>query len=150
MTCKNCLAKLVWLAGALLIASLVFPNGFSSPQKPKPVNPSVVADAEIVKLLAFAPAADKARINGVYTALAEIIVRDAGQRVTTTEQWASLHANTLQLAIGGGKGAYPGLDVAIEAVFEQTLGTLDVLPGNPDTRAKLVDACEIIASSSAR
>jgi hypothetical protein len=40
------------------------------------------------------------------------------------------------------------LDKAINDVFVNTLGTLDVLPGNPEVQQKLVDACGIIANSA--
>jgi hypothetical protein len=140
---------MLWLAGALLAVSVVFPNGPTLPVKPAPVTPAVVhaTDAGIVTLLANADSADKARINGIYTALVAVLKKDAGKRITTTEQWADLQANTLQLAIDT-PGKYPGLDTAIEAVFLATLGTDDVLPGTPETQAKLIDACETIASSA--
>jgi hypothetical protein len=149
MSCKNCHKVVLWLAAALLVVSVVFPNG---PKLGKPVAPvAPVAehdtDATIVKLLATADSADKARVNGIYTALAAVLKKDAGKRITTTEQWADLQANTLQLAIDT-PGKYPGLDTAIEAVFLAKLGTDDVLPGTPDTQAKLIDACETIASSA--
>lgn len=152
MNCKNCNTALLWLAGALLAVSIVFPNG---PKLGKPVAPvAPVAEhdtnAEIVRVLAAATAADKANVNGIYTALATILRRDIAKppaRITTTEQWADLQANTLQLAIEQ-VGKYPGLDKAIEAVFLAKLGTDDVLPGTPDTQAKLIDACETIASSA--
>jgi hypothetical protein len=149
MNCKNCNTAMLWLAGALLVVSVVFPNGPTLPVKPAPVTPVVVhdTDAVIVTLLANADSADKARINGIYTALVAVLKKDAGKRITTTEQWADLQANTLQLAIDT-PGKYPGLDTAIEAVFLAKLGTDDVLPGTPETQAKLIDACETIASSA--
>jgi hypothetical protein len=149
MNCKNCNKALLWLAAALLAVSIVFPNG---PKLGKPVAPVAPVtehdtDAAIVKLLATADSADKARINGIYTALVAVLKKDAGKRITTTEQWADLQANTLQLAIDT-PGKYPGLDTAIEAVFLAKLGTDDVLSVTPDTQAKLIDACETIASSA--
>lgn len=149
MNCKNCHKVVLWLAAALLAVSIVFPNG---PKLGKPAAPAApvvehATDAAIVKLLATADSADKARINGIYTALAAVLKKDAGKRITTTEQWADLQANTLQLAIDT-PGKYPGLDTAIEAVFLAKLGTDDVLPGTPETQGKLIDACETIASSA--
>jgi hypothetical protein len=150
MTTKNSGSVLVVLAGLLLAVSLLFPNG------PSVVRPAVVpstpavpqaVDAEIVKLLSGASSADKARVHGIYTALAAVLKKDAGKRITTTEQWADLQANTLQLAVDT-PGKYPGLDTAIEAVFLAKLGTDDVLPGTPDTQGKLIDACETIANSA--
>jgi hypothetical protein len=43
---------------------------------------------------------------------------------------------------------YPGLDEAIEQVFLTTLGTDDVLPGNEQTRSKIVEACDVIINSA--
>jgi hypothetical protein len=153
MNCKNCGKALVWLAGALLAVSLLFPNGFPPVKKPAaPVAPVAphATDAEIVKLLATADGADKQRVFDVYTALSKVLARDLAKppaRITTTEQWAEVQANTLQLAIDQ-PGKYPGLDKAIESVFLAKLGTDDVLPGTPDTQAKLIDACDTIASSA--
>jgi hypothetical protein len=150
MTTKNSGGVLVVLAGILLAVSLLFPNG---PTVVRPtVSPSApvtpqATDSEIVKLLAEADAADKLRIRDVYSALSVILKRDAGTRVTTTEQWADLQANTLRLAIDQ-PGKYPGLDRAIEAVFLAKVGTDDVVPGTPETQAKLIDACDTIAASA--
>lgn len=153
MTTKNSGTGLVVLAGLLLAVSLLFPNGLPV-RKPAVVPSTPVApqatDAEIVKLLASADAADKLRIVDVYTALSAVLARDLAKppvRITTTEQWADLQANTLQLAIDR-PGKYPGLDLAIEAVFLAKVGTDDVLPGTPDTQAKLIDACATIAASA--
>lgn len=150
--------KLVWLAGALLVFSLLFPNGITLPTRPNPVpgptpvNPAPVPapvekDAKIAEILANADAVDRARIYDVYTALAAVTRRDAGKRVNTTEKWAELQANTLQLAIDT-PGKYPGLDVAIEAVFARVIGTDDVLAITPEVATRLVTAAEIIAASA--
>lgn len=151
MNYKSGNAVILWLAGAMLAVSLLFPNGFSSqkpadesaPAAPKETDPDVVA-----KLVDATPA-ELARINGVYSALVVVLKRDVGKRVKTTEQWEELAANTLQLAIEH-PGTHSGLDEAIEAVFVKTVGTTDVLPNNPDTQAKLIKAAEIIANSAVR
>ena len=152
MNCKNSNKTVLWLAGALLAASIVFPNGpkFSKPVAPVAPVAEHDTDAAIVRVLATATAADKATVNGIYTALATILRRDIAKppmRITTTEKWADLQANTLQLAIEQ-VGKYPGLDVAIEAVFLAKVGTDDVVHGSAETHAKLIDACETIASSA--
>lgn len=151
MNCKNCKLALLLLAGGLLAVSLLFPNGFSAPKPPAVVVPGVpkVTDPTIVSKLADATPEDLARINGVYTALVVILKRDGGTLITTTEQWEKLAARTLQLAIDH-PGTYPGLDEAIESLFLKTVGTDDVLPGNPDTLKKLITACEIVANSAER
>jgi hypothetical protein len=152
MNCKNSNKTVLWLAGALLAVSILFPNGPTLSTPVVPVAPAVphATDAEIVRVLATATAADKANVRGIYTALATILRRDIAKppmRITTTEKWADLQANTLQLAIEQ-VGKYPGLDKAIEAVFLAEVGTDDVVHGSPETHAKLIDACETIASSA--
>jgi hypothetical protein len=146
--------KFVWIAGALLAFSLLFPDGVTLPVRPEPtppVNPAptpvVTKDETIVKILLNASKEDRARINGVYTGLAEVTRRDAGKRVNTTEKWAELQSETLELAIDT-PGKYPGLDVAIEAVFAAALGTDDVLAVTPEVSGRLVSACETIAASA--
>jgi len=143
--------KLVWVAGLLLLTSLVFPNGPTLPVFNKPAVRPVIADAatdaEIVKLLTGGTAADRARIYDVYTSLKTVLQRPtAPDRITTTEKWEELHGRTLDLAIEQ-VNKYPGLDVAIERVFQTAVGTDDVMPGNPETLKKLGEACDIVASS---
>lgn len=143
----------VWVFGALLLLSFVFPNGVTLPVAPKPpvVQPEtpVVTDPTIVKLLADATDADRARVNGIYSGLKTVIERDNGALVTTTEKWALLQANTLKLAVEQ-VNKYPGLDVAIDDVFKANIGTMDVATVNADMVKKLATACEIIANSAAR
>lgn len=156
--------KLVWIAGLLLLASFVFPNGLPLPSVPVPApapapapaptpapTPAPVGDAKIVEILAAAPAVDKAHIRGVYTGLISVVTRDAGKLMKTTEQWEALHARTLQMAVGDTpvKGKYPGLDVAIEAVFESKLGVdKEVAMADESTRAKIIEACTVVADST--
>jgi hypothetical protein len=151
MNCKKCNVAMLWLAGALLAASVLFPNGpsLSFFSKPAPPPAPKVTDKTLLEILKPATPEDLARINGVYSALGVVLARDSGERVTTTEQWAELQARTLQLAIDT-PGKYKGLDDAIETVFLKTVGTDDVMPNNPDTQKKLVAACEIIANSATR
>jgi hypothetical protein len=150
--------KLVWLAGALLVFAFVFPSGVDvgklipTPPTPAPVPapapvPQVPTDADIMKILTNADPADRARIDGIYTALATVLVRDNGKLITSTEKWRTLQSNTLTNAVEQ-VGKYPGLDAAIENVFAAALGTKDVLPNNGDTQVKLVQACQTIAASA--
>lgn len=147
--------NLVWLAGALLVVSFVFPDGFQPVNKGGAVVvtttdyvvPDAAPDATIAKLLAKADRADKSRVVGIYTALHRVLSRDGGQRVSNTEKWADLQANTLQLAVEQ-VNKYPGLDDAIENVFKSTVGTDDVSPVRGDVLPKLLKACEIIVASA--
>lgn len=153
MNCKNCLNKLVWLAGILLVLSFVFPDGFKLPgSTPQAVEPVVTGpiDEAIVSALVNATPEDREHIAGIYTGLVTVLTRDSNKlptRITTTEQWADLQANTLQLAVET-PGVYPGLDTAIEGVFAQVMGTDDVLSVTPDVRQKLIAACETITNSA--
>lgn len=143
--------KLVLVAGAVLLLSLLFPNGVKLPPlKPAvvvPVAPSVQPDALIVSLLKNATPEDKARVVSIYEGMAHVLLRDAGKRLNTTEKWAEFQANTLQLAVEQ-VGKYPELDAAIEAVFARFVGTDDVVPATPDTRQKLIASCETIIASA--
>lgn len=150
--------KYVWLAGLLVIAAFLFPRGLPIAPivpAPAPVTPDVKpvgpTDAKIVSLLVNAPAADKAHVAGIYTGLISVVSRDAGKRIRTTEQWAELQARALQMATDGTqlKGKYPGLDVAIEAVFDSQLGaSKEVVTVDAATRDKILSACNIIVEST--
>jgi hypothetical protein len=144
--------KLVLVAGLLLVAAFVQPYIARVVSKPvvvadDPVPTTNEVDSKISSILKAASQADRNRIVGVYKALKSTLIKDNGKRVVTTEQWRDLHGNTLDLAIET-PGKYSGLDLAIEAVFFRTVGTDDVLPGNDATRAKLINACDIIVNSA--
>lgn len=148
----------VWLASLLLVVAFVFPNGIPlsvvpapTPSPTTPVTPNVPADPTIANLLMNAPAADKARIVGIYSALIDVVRRDAGKIIRTTEHWAMLQDNTLKLAVDATplKGKYPGLDVAIESVFEARLGKeKEVAQVDEPTRNKIIDACNVVIASA--
>ena len=143
--------KLVWVAGAVLLFSLVFPDGVSVPVVTPVTDPvsSATPDEKIVAILRNASAADRERVNGIYTGLVHVLKKDEKiGRLRTTEQWAETQAATLDLAVDWVSGAYPGLDVAINNVFKRVVGTDDVLPMNADTHAKLIEAAEIVAASA--
>lgn len=145
--------RIVWLAAAILLLSFLFPEGVKLPAPapapaptPAPVAPPVVDDA-IVALLANADRADKNRIVSVYEGLRTVASRDQGTRIKTTEKLAAVHAATLQLAIDT-PGKYPGLDEAIENLFQTTLGTDDELSMTPDTLAKVLSFCDVMINSA--
>ena len=154
----------VWLAGLILLAAFVFPDGVSFPRPPEPapapvipepVKPTVPLDAEIVRILAAATPADKARIAGVYTGLKSVVQNDTEKLLVTTEQTELAQARTLKLAIGNTplKGKYVDLDKAIEAVFARKLGKelerddKEVAAVDDKIRAKIVEACDVIIVS---
>jgi hypothetical protein len=143
--------KLVLVAGALLLFSLLFPNGVTlpvvGPAVVAPVAPAADTDSKIVELLKEATPEDKARVVSIYNGMRVVLARDKGERISSTEKWADFQANTLQLAVEQ-VGRYPGLDDAIEAVFAKQVGTDDVVPTKADTLTKLLKACEIIAASA--
>lgn len=147
--------KLVWVAGLVLGFAILYPNGITLPSFSKPaesVAADVAPDAEIVKLLARADAADKARIVSVYRGLKAVLNKDNGKRVNTTEKWEEVHGETLTLAIET-PDKYPGLDEAIEAVFYKAVQDKDtdasvVNSVTPLMQTKLVKACDTIIASA--
>lgn len=148
--------KLVWVAGAILLFAMVFPNGIDFSKvlgsKPAAVVVSATPDSTIVKKLATASSADKARVVSVYSGLKTVLQRDKAKRINTTEKFAETHANTLQMAIEN-PGKYPGLDDAIEAVFAAAVAdanadTTVVNPVTPEIQAKLISACDTVIVSA--
>jgi hypothetical protein len=165
--------KLIWPAGLLLAFALLFPNGITlklpsvpvppappvTPVTPVVPEPEVAKDAKIAELLAAASPAEKGRVRGIYSAMAVILQRDkTTQLVKTTEHLALWQTNTLKNAVDPEmKGKYPGLDAAIEAVFDRKLRELDpegkrdpkdVQSVDDALRAKLIEACTLIADSA--
>ena len=147
--------KLVWVAGAVLLFAVFFPNGINLPfiGTSNSVTPiDATPDQTIVGLLRGAAAEDRARIRSVYAGMKHVLQRDKGERVSTTEKFAEVHANTLQLAIDK-PGKYPGLDDAIESVFIAAVGQTNLDPTvvnaiTPEMQAKLITACDVIIVSS--
>lgn len=143
--------KLVWIAGVVLLLAVVYPNGIKLPVlRPTPTVPAdVEIDSAVVAALTNATAEDKAHVAGIYDGMLQVLKRDNGARIKTTEKWADFQTNTLHLAVET-VGEYSGLDVAIENVFKTQLGTDDVLPTNPETQKKLAAACQIISASASK
>jgi hypothetical protein len=147
--------KLVWVAGLVLAFAVFYPNGVTLPSfstTAEDLSPDVAPDATIVKLLANAPPADKARIVSVYRGLKTVLNKDNGQRINTTEKWEEVHGETLNLAIDK-PGTYEGLDEAIEAVFYAAMHDADtdasvVNAVTPLVQAKLAKACDTIIASA--
>lgn len=145
--------NLVWVAAVLLGLSIVFPNGVPVPGLPspapiEPVTPVVQKDKAVVAILSAATAEDRARIVSIYEGMKAVLLRDNGKRINNTDKFAEWQANVLQLAVNHKPGTYPKLDVAIEGVFRQSLGTLDVLPMTEENVKKIVNACDVIIASA--
>jgi hypothetical protein len=147
---------LVWVAAVILGFSLVFPNGIDVtkfvPSAPTVPDTDAASDPRVVKALTGADGADKLRIVSVYRGLRNVMTRDNATRVNNTEKWAELQARTLQMAIDK-PGKYPGLDVAIEAVFFDAVQDKNTDAGvvnaiTPEVQAKLVKACDTVIASA--
>jgi hypothetical protein len=149
--------KMVWVAAALLVFALFFPNGVSLPSFSSVSNSDVAVgtatpDATVAKLLAPASRAEKNRVVGVYSGLKTVLTRDNGKRINTTEKWEEVQAQTLQMAIDE-PGKYEGLDEAIEAVFvaavkDDNTDPTVVNPVTPEMQAKLIKACDVLIASA--
>lgn len=125
------------LAAGLLVAISLIPA--SQPAA------GPVADA-----LRSATPRDRARVASIYKALGDITARDAGQQITTVGTWRAVHASALRLAAGGTDlpGKYPGLDVAVDAVLKESLGSLDDVPMTREVVGKLVTGCGTVVKQS--
>ena len=104
-----------------------------------------VADA-----LRVATPGDRARVASLYKALADMTARDAGQQIKTVGDWRAVHASALRLAAGGTDlpGKYQGLDVAVDTVLRESLGSLDDVPMTSDVVGKLVAGCKKVVTQS--
>ena len=103
----------------------------------------------VVEALRAATAKDKASIHATYAALEDIVSRDKGQIISTTEMFRELHSRTLKLAFGSTTlvGKYPALSPAIESVFLSKM-SLDNVPVTPDVITKITSACREIQNQS--
>ena len=92
---------------------------------------------------------ERVYLSNLYEAMRSIIERD-GKRdapiINTTEAFARFHGGTLELAIDLDKvGKYPGLDVAIDKVFFEALGTDEPRSLTDVERQKVMDACTVLS-----
>jgi hypothetical protein len=101
------------------IAAAVVALSFFNPPRP-------AADGPVATALASATPSDRAKVAGIYRALADVTGRDSGRLIATTATWRLIHADALRLAVGGTPlvGKYPGLDTAVESVLSKHF-TLD-------------------------
>jgi hypothetical protein len=82
----------------------------------------VVETGPVTTALASASSSDRAKVAGIYRALADVTARDQGKQIGSTSVWRVVHSNTLRLAVGGSSlvGKYQGLDKAVEEVLSQS------------------------------
>ena len=115
----------------------------------KEVTPVVVAPTSPVTA-ALSPASrqDKARVAAFYSALADVVERDA-KLTPTVGAFQQLHARSLDAAFKGTDlpGKYPGLDVAINDRLKAVVGTDDV-PLPPAKHQSLVQALKGVANDA--
>ena len=119
-------------AAALVVASFV-------------VVPRPAASGPVATALQSASSTDRARVRAIYSALADVTQRDAGQRIANVATWRAIHSDALRLAVGGTDlvGKYPGLDKAVDAVLGEHVG-LDNVPLTPEVAAALVKGCRAV------
>lgn len=125
----------------LAIAVLFLAFSFLPPQ-PRATGPVATA-------LQSATSTDRATIAATYRALADVVRRDAGRRITTTGVWRAVYKDALALAVGGTElvGKYPGLDKAVEEVLGGYY-TLDDVAVDEDLAQKIGTACVEVARQS--
>jgi hypothetical protein len=126
----------------LCIASVVLALSFV-PVPPRP-------DGPVAEALRSATSSDRARVRGIYEALADVTERDAGKQISTLADWRSIHARTLVLAAGGTGlvGKYKGLDTAVDKVLTDAVGSLENVPLSQDVVSKLVAGCKEVVKQS--
>jgi hypothetical protein len=129
--------KHVALALAVVVCLYTF-----IPPAAKPAGPVAAA-------LADASSADRAKVAGLYRALADVVKRDGGQKITTTVIWRQVYRDALVLAAGGTDlpGKYKGLDTAVEEVLAKYY-SLDSAPLTEELSKKIADACLEVARQS--
>lgn len=111
----------------------------------------VVEAGPVSKALVSASSADRAKVAGIYRALADVTKRDQGKQIASTAAWRAFHASALRLAVGdsGFVGKYQGLDKAVEETLRVHV-PLDNLPLNAVHEGRvildgIVTGCEDVA-----
>lgn len=118
------------ILAALLVAYTFLP--------PRPV----VETGPVTKALASATSADRAKVAGIYRALADVTARDQGKQIGSTAVWRAFHASALRLAVGdsGFVGRYEGLDRAVDETLKRHI-PLENLPLNEAMVEKVIAGC---------
>ena len=111
-----------------------------------PVTPAPPA-SPVTAALSPATKQDKARVAAFYSAMADVVERDAGV-IPTVGDFRTLHARSLDLAFKGTDlpGKYPGLDVAINDRLVAAVGKDDV-PLSQAKRQALVQALKDVSNA---
>jgi hypothetical protein len=96
----------------ITLAALMVAASFVSSPRP-------AAEGPVANALKSATSSDRAKVQRIYGALADLMNRDSGRLITTTAAWRAVYKDALQLAAGGTDfvGKYPGLDTAVEEVL---------------------------------
>ena len=127
---------------ALTAAGLFVAYCFLVPPAVKPAGPVAAA-------LQNASSTDRAEVAGIYRALADVIRRDGGKKITTTVVWRLVYRDALSLAAGGTDlpGKYKGLDTAVEEVLAKYY-SLDAAPIDGELAEKIATGCmEVVRQS---
>lgn len=113
------------------------------------VPPQPRATGPVAEALSSASSTDRATVSAIYRALADVMRRDAGRRITTTGVWRSVYRDALALAAGGTDlvGKYPGLDKSVEEVLGKYY-PLDDLAIDDELAQKIATACMEVARQS--
>ena len=133
------------LALGLVAAGFLLPMGGSPVVVP--VVPVVVSvDLPVDPI----PAVDREQLAGFYEEMARAVENDGAKSgeplIKDTADFRERHVAALRFARSAEKvGIYPGLGAAIDAVFAERLGGLDVAPVTSEVRAAIVKACRDIA-----
>lgn len=108
------------------------------------------AAGPVADVLKVASPRDRARVASIYRSLGDVTARDAGQQITTVGSWRAVHASALRLAAGGTDlpGKYPGLDVAVDKVLSDSLGSLEDVAMSREVVSKLVEGCKKVVAQS--
>lgn len=114
----------------------------------------VVESGPVTKALASASSADRAKVAGIYRALADVTKRDQGKQIGSTAVWRAVHSSALRLAVGGTDlvGKYPGLDTAVDETLKRHV-SLDNLPLSSSYEGKpvwerIVEGCKAVEAQA--
>lgn len=113
------------------------------------VPPAVRPTGPVADALSAASSSDRREVARIYRALADVVKRDGGQKITTTVVWRAIYKDALSLAAGGTTlpGKYKGLDTSIEEVLSKYYA-LDTVAIDAELAQKISAACLEVARQS--